>query len=66
MPRLANDRMVPLDDEDKDFIREIGYKEIAEYLGKTDTYIRGLCSKGDRLIRETDLIKVRRLTQEGL
>lgn len=60
MPVLVNDEMVPLEDEDKQLIREIGYKECADLLGKTRDYLRGLCSKGDRTIRRTDLEKIRR------
>lgn len=60
------DKMILLDDDDKQFIREIGYMEISGYLGKTRTYIRGLCSKGDRYMRESDLVRVRKLTQGEL
>jgi hypothetical protein len=63
MPLLANDKMVLLDDEDKKFIKDIGYQEISEYLNLSRDYIRGLCSKGDRYMKNRDLILINKLTE---
>ena len=64
MPQLSNDEMIELTDEDKQLIKAIGYKVCADFLGVTNNYLRGLCSKGVRRIRRTHLQRIEQISTE--
>lgn len=66
MPRIVNDVMVELSSTDKKIIRRIGYKECGKILKKSEHYLRGLASKGERYMRKKDLDKIRRAEEWGV
>jgi hypothetical protein len=55
MPKVVNDDMILLPEHMKIIIRRLGYRECARLLGKSDSYMRSLASKGDKRIRSSDL-----------
>ena len=67
MPRVINDQMVDLAEEDKDLIRDVGYKECAIITRKTESYMRSLASKGENgptRIRYSDITLIQRLAKK--
>jgi len=61
MPKVINDTMVNLNNNDKLMIRRIGYRECADLLCKSEGYIRYLTSKGEKRMRESELEMLRRV-----
>ena len=64
MPVIVGDEMIVLSKDDKQMIRKLGYEECADLTAKTPGYIRGLCSKGVRKMRLSDLNKIKSIRYE--
>ena len=58
MPKIINDIMVEVKEEDRKLIRSLGYEDAARVVGKTASYMRCLASVGPkpRMIRQSDLV----------
>jgi hypothetical protein len=64
MPKIVGDEMVVLSRDDKQMIRKLGYDECADLIAKTSGYVRGLCSKGERKMRKSDIEAIRQIRFE--
>jgi len=64
MPKIVGDEMIVLSREDKQMIKNLGYDECADVIAKTPSYIRGLCSKGERRMRKSDIERIRAIRYE--
>lgn len=65
MPRLPNDDMIELSQDDVALIKTLGYQRCADAVGLTRGYIRSLCSNGPKAqpkkLKYTDLQTIRNL-----
>lgn len=64
MPKIVGDEMVILSRDDKQMIKKLGYDECADLIAKTPGYVRGLCSKGERKMRLSDIDTIRSIRYE--
>ena len=59
MPKVTDDIMLEMSNDDKILIKKIGYYKAARATGKSESYMRYMASKGTKLIRQMDLEKLK-------
>ncbi len=55
MPRVVNDEMVEVPEDIKRAVRRMGYAECARLIAKSESFMRSICSKGEKRIRRQEL-----------
>ena len=55
MPKVVNDEMVEVPEDLKRAIRQIGYADCARMIAKSESFVRSICSKGEKRIRRQEL-----------
>jgi hypothetical protein len=65
VPKVVNDEMVEMPEDLKRAIRRIGYADCARMIAKSESFVRGICSKGEKRIRRKDLDILEHIRMRG-